>query len=638
MFEFFVFLVAASLAFFIPGSLALYPLRRSFAENLVLGTIIGIVLWSIQGYVFGSLGVRWMSSGYLAITLILWIYFYRNFFNFKNKISFPKRIDFLSLSIITLGTILNLSAVWFIGVKQADGLFFCCRGVPDAIYHLSLTNQIVNTFPPTEPGMDGVLVKNYHFLSNLVVADISRVFKLDFIRVQFQFMSVLLALLLGSSAFVLSNILKLGKSFGHWLALFLYASGDILYLLPFLRGQGFNFGVTILDDATKLLAGPPRAFSIVILLGGIALFLIWIKKKDLYPGLIMAILMGTLIGFKVYTGLFALMGISAIGVYFVFKKNWKMILPLIIAILISLSYHFQINRDAGGIYFNGLWRFENFAQHKNLAISKLDYLRLSALDENKIYLVIALEVLFIIIYFTFLFGTTILGLFQNKKSLKIFPEELNIFLIPAIFGSLIIGSFFLQHTGGANTVQFVVTVFIVASIYASLSLYFWIKKLTKYLAIIASVAVLILTLPRAINETSQNLLNIYNGEGMKLSNAQLESIGFLRNNTSPNALFVVEPWMAENEEFLIVTFLSDRSVFLAGANILRDHGHDTKLREQIVKEIYNTKDPQRVKQLLSENKIKYIYVPPGIRVASADGADILERVFDNGEFKIYKVI
>ena len=231
-----------------------------------------------------------------------------------------------------------------------------------------------------------------------------------------------------------------------------------------------------------------------------------------------------------------------------------------------------------------------------------------------------------------------MGLFQNKKSLKIFPKELNIFLIPAIFCTLIIGSFFFQHTGGANTVQFIITVFIIASIYAALSLYYWTGKLTKFLAVVASIAVLILTVSRSLHETGQNFLNIYKGNGLKLTNSQLESIDFLRSKTDPDSLLVVDPWMAEDEPSMYINYLSDRPIYLAGARVLRDHGHNTSMREQVVKEIYDNPDPELVKSLLLESQIKYIYVPPGIKVVSADNSDFLENVFDNGKFKIYSVI
>src|SRR3990167_9412905 len=213
MVEFIIFILAVFVAFFIPGNLLLLPLKRTNFENIVLGTVLGIVLWSIQGYIFGFVGIRWMSYGYLTVVLILWIYYYRKIFFKSLNFKIPQKIDYLSIFIIILGTFLNLSAVWYLGIKQSDGLFFCCRGVPDAIYHLSLTSQLINNFPPYEPGMSGVLLKNYHFLSNLVVADLSRVFGLDFVKVQFQFMSILLALLLGASAFILANILKLRITF-----------------------------------------------------------------------------------------------------------------------------------------------------------------------------------------------------------------------------------------------------------------------------------------------------------------------------------------------------------------------------------------------------------------------------------------
>lgn len=632
----FTFIFWAFLAFFIPGHLALYPLRRPFFEIVVIGPIIGIVLWAIQGYVFGLMGLRWMTYPYLAVLFITWVLVNRKVKITLGGLAFSK-VDFLGLSIIITGTILHLSAVWFMGVFRDDGLYFCCRGVTDAIYHLSLTGEIIKNTPPFEPGMAGVMVKNYHYLSNLVAAEISRVSGLGFIKVQFQFLNLILALILGSCAFILGNLLGLGRAFSRWLAVFFYGSGDVLYLLLFIRGRGLNFDVTVLDDATKLLVGPPRAFSIVILLGALCLFLIWIKRKDLYSGFLVALLLGSLIGFKVYTGIFALSGLAAIGAYYLFKKDYKMILPPLFSAAMSGTYFFQVNKDAGGLHANGFWRFENFMQHKDLAISKLDYLRLAQLQEGRIFEVVMLEILFIAIYFFFLFGTVNIAFLQNRKSLKLFPKELHLFLIPALVVSLVVGSFFYQETGGANTVQFLITAFIMSSIYVALSLYFWLKNSPRILGQALIILILLLTLPRGLYEVFNNFSYLAKNQGQKIESRELAALSYLRAETDDNAVFLVEPWMTEDQPFMYVTFLANRPSYLVGAGVLRDHGQDTRRREDVVKRIFTQNDPKIVKELLRENQIEYIYLPEGTQFAALRGnPSFLQIVFDNTKYRILK--
>ena len=634
MFPLLIFLIVSLFAFFIPGNNLLSPLKRPILEKLVLGTALGMVLWVVQSYVFGFLGMRWFSFVYILVNVVVFLYLRRK--DFKIPRFGKANIDYISLLIIIFGTVLNLSAVWFIGVKTADGLYFCCRGVPDAIYHLSLTNELIKNFPPYEPGMSGVIVKNYHYLSNLLSADLARIFNLDFIKVQFEYMSLLSALLLGGSALVLGGILKLNKIITRWFLIFLYFSGDIIYLLLFLRGHGINFNVTIMDDASKLLAGPPRALSIMLLLSGICLLSIFIKKRSLYAGIMAAIVMGVLVGFKVYTGIFALSGLAGLGLYFLLKRDYKLLIVPFLALFISLFYYIPNNIGAGGLYFNGLWRFENFMQHKDLAISKLDYLRISAQQSGNFILVACLEVLFVLIYFLTLFGTVNIGLFQNKKSVKLLPLELNIFLIGALFVSLVAGSFFYQKTGGANTIQFLINVFIVGALYASVAIYYWTKSIPKTVRYIIFTLIFIFTVARPVYEISNNFSYIFSKRGFFVENGQLAAFGYIKNNTPINSIIAVEPSMAEDEPFMYVTFLTNRPIFLSGAGTLRDHGQNTKSRESAIRLIYSSIDNNLVLKTLIFNKIKYVYVSKGVDLKAKDG-DFLQKVFQNEKATIYKV-
>jgi len=87
-------------------------------------------------------------------------------------------------------------------------------------------------------------------------------------------------------------------------------------------------------------------------------------------------------------------------------------------------------------------------------------------------------------------------------------------------------------------------------------------------------------------------------QGQKIESSELAALSYLREKTDPDATFIVEPWMGEDQPFLYVSFLADRPTFLAGAGVLRDHGHDTFYREKAVKEIYSNQNPQIVKKLL----------------------------------------
>lgn len=507
-----------------------------------------------------------------------------------------------TLLIIIAGVLLQLSAVWFLGTNRDGRMFFCCRGVPDDIYHLALTNQLINHFPPQEPGMVGVVVTNYHYLASLTMADFIRVFRLPLMPTVYQYFPLLVSVLLGLTTVVIAQLLNLSKKITNLWLFFLYFHGDILYLLLFLRGRGLNFDVTIFDDATKLLAGPPRSFSILLLFTGMAMFLIWIKKRSLLVGTLTAIIFGGLIGFKVYTGIFALVGMAAMGAYFLLKRDWKMLVTPVLVLLVSLAIYIPVNGANGGLIFNGAYRFDNFISQEAFGLRNLELARLAGAG----YLV----VIFAVTYLIFLYGTSLLALFQSKKSLALLPKELNIFLLSAIGITAIIGLFFLQNIGGLNTVQFLISLYFVGSLYAALAV--------SRLPWIAIAIVILLTLPRPLYEAWGNVKMIANRQGLFVSAGELEGLNFLKNNTSGNAVVALPPELAIKETSLYVSFLADRPLYVAGyTGVLQDH-QVVGAKERLEKPDFS--------------KIDYLYLPKNYPFVPFG-----KTVFENQEIKIMMI-
>ncbi len=187
---FLLFGVAIIFAFFIPGDLILLKLSFSFFQRLVLGTLIGMVFWGWQGFIFGYLGVRWLSYIYLIVSFFFWI---KICLAKLRKLRF-KEFDPILAIIITIGVLIQLSTIWFTGVLLSKGLYFCCGNLSDSILHIALTNQVVKQIPPYEPGMFGLVVQNYHYWGNLVAGELIRVFRLPLIYTQNQYFGFFISL------------------------------------------------------------------------------------------------------------------------------------------------------------------------------------------------------------------------------------------------------------------------------------------------------------------------------------------------------------------------------------------------------------------------------------------------------------
>lgn len=461
-----------------------------------------------------------------------------------------------ALGILLCGVILQLSAVWFMGQNRDGGIFFCCRGVPDSIYHLSMVYQLTRNFPPEEPGMAGVIVTNYHYLANLVIADIIRIFPLPLMETTYQSFSILISVLLGLTVIVIAQLLSLNNKITQWWLFFLYFHGDILYLLIWLRGKGLNFDVTIFDDATKLLAGPPRSLSITLLFTGTALLFLWIQKRLNSLAILTGVTLGSLIGFKVYTGIFALIGMAAVGTYYILKRDWKMTLAPIITLITSLAVYLPVNGTSGRLIFNGFYRFDDFIAQPSFGLQNLVLWK-----ETGIW---PLTIIFVFAYFIFLYGTSLIAVLPNKLAFKLIPSPINIFLLSANIITGIIGVFFVQNIGGLNTVQFLIALYFTASIYASLT--------ATRLPLIIGIVIILFTIPRPLHEAWQNIKMIKNHQGIYVSQQELEGLHYLREKTPSNAVIGLPKDFANQQISLYTHFLSQRPIYLAGyTGVLQDH-------------------------------------------------------------------
>ena len=125
------------------------------------------------------------------------------------KSEFKKiKINRLLFIIFALGIFGQVQQFLITGFRFSDGIHIFTAASDDAFWHTSLIAQLVRRFPPFEPGLVNVGVHNYHYWSNLVVAELIRVFGLPILATQFQYMYLLVSFLLGGIAYVLARALK----------------------------------------------------------------------------------------------------------------------------------------------------------------------------------------------------------------------------------------------------------------------------------------------------------------------------------------------------------------------------------------------------------------------------------------------
>lgn len=627
------FLLATLLAFFIPGNIFVATLQLTRLQKITLSLSFGIVLWALQGFLFGYLQMRGLTYLYLGITLIIWLKINKH--NLKLpviKFPLPKFSDFLFGGFITVVVITQLFTSFENGITTTKGIYFCC-GLPDNLFHIALTNDLVYNFPPHEPGVSGQILYNYHFLANLVNADIIRIFHLPLLYVQYPYMSLLITLLFALNIVTFSQLVTGRRIYSYWLLFFVFFSGDLLFLLIFLQTHLINFNATFLENASALWISPPRVYAAMLFFSGLSFFLLWERnKKNIYLDILLAATFGSLIEFKVYFGIFALTGLAALMPFYVKEKNIRKLIVIMVTFLISAGLFLPMNSGAGGFVFTGFWRFENFAANTIFGLQKMELARYVYLAKGNWVHALMNDLIYFILYFVFIFGTLLLSLFQTRKSLTIFDKKLNIFLLSGLTICFIFGSFFIQKTGGSNSSQFLITDMIIIAIYAALAVMYWLTKIKKTsIIMLITVGIIVLTAPRVLYEDYKLVTH---QQGFLLDINQLHALTFLRNNTPKNAIIL----QSNLKECLQIVFIAQRHTYICNDASPSDHGEMLAERITLHDEIFKD-NASKALSLLPQKHIQYLYLPTNYYLTkeSLFKKNCYLRVYFNREVTILKL-
>lgn len=630
------FLIASFLAFFVPGNLFVRKFKLSFIPQLVYSYTLGIVLWSLLGFTFGFLNLRNLSYIYILIAFVIWIFVSKRF-----KLRIPKfninRLDFPIIILIVVGISIQVLFTFFNGIQINSGLYFCC-GLPDSLYHIALTNSIIHSFPPFEPAAYGVVVKNYHYLSNLAEADFIRVFKTPLISTQYQYFPILITSLIALSIIALGKIWNQTRVFVVVLLIFVFYWGDLTSIFSFIMGKGFNINIPFLYDSSALWFSPPRAFSVLIFLSALGIMSVWFKKRDYYSGFIAGLLLAALVGFKIYAGIYSSVGLSVLIFYFLIKKEFKMIIPIICTGLLTILIFLPVNSQSAGLVYSGMWRFENFISQNQFRLSEFEQRRLIYVQHDNLLRIVEYNLLYILAYFTFVFGTLNICFIHTGKSLRSLPKEMHLYLISGLIASLLLGFFFLQKIGGANTSQFLITAEFTMAIYAALSISYFSRKLNAKFVVFLIFVLFLFTVPRVLNQTIYQIKILKDKHGLIISNHDLAALKYLNNNTKPDAIYLSDnKYFTDDNSCYYVGFMTKGRLYICNADgILNDHGVDVRSRKENYNFMMSNLNEPEAQKLLKESKINYIITRPRIDRFVYEN-ELLKLVYEKNGVRILKV-
>jgi hypothetical protein len=638
-----LFILVSLLAFYVPGRVILGGQKNISKLGLfAVSYILGIVLWGWQAYIFGYLQLRWLSYLYLLVFLLIFIRKKYLYFKFP-KIAL-KKLDIIIILIVAIGIFGQVMPFIKTGLVSLNGLFISTYNSCDHIWHAALAQELATRFPPDEPGLSGIIFSNYNFWFHLTTGEVSRVFHLPLLSVQFAGMYPMASILLAIIGYVFAINLFNSKFFVRIFLFFLFFSGDAIgWIFSLVNGNLMLNMSQGIDNATKFMDTPGYGLSVIIALSALYIFLKNKQKFSVRSILIIGLLIGSLVGFKLYMGIAVMLGFCFLSFFGVFKKNYSYFWIFIVAGIFSALQFLPFNSNSGGLFFLLLETPRGFISQKGLNLGFIDQRWGIYLAHHNYPRLLEYGIFMALFYLFAQFGIRLLGFIQLKKTIRILETDFFVLLYSILISSIILGMFFYQKVGGGNIWQFFLPASLMLTIFASLNLTVIFSRLNKIVGKLLIILIIIFTIPAWISFVGNYFKLDYLSSFHGVPASEFESYNFLKNNSPKNSLVLLidQPGSGTCNIASIAKTLTERRLFFSGTGVSGVVFPEYIRREKDILSIKENTNEEVVSNILKKDDINYVVVYNGTPIAKGSPIsrnEYLRMVFSNESTKIYKVI
>lgn len=623
-------------AFYIPGRCLLGSKIELKEFSLhVISVIVGICIWAWQGYVFGILNVRWLS--YLYIIFFIFIFFKNKYLKDIGRFNFKLNITNLVILVIVMSGVFAQTSPYFnMGISTTEGLRFNRLNNEDHIWHASLVRELVNRFPPNEPAISDVALKDYHYWYNLVSADLIRVFNLPFYQTQFVGLYSLCSMLLAGIGYLIAKEIYNKTLFIGLSLFFLFYSGDISVWVTYLIQKKFIFTIhSLVNNATRFNDSPAFSFSIIIGLAAFYIILVYKERLKINLAIIVSLMFISLLEFKVYTGITFIAGLMILCTFYFFKKKYIYGLLISIILLIGSIVFFSTTSTNAGIFLLPFETPRNFIAQKEFGLFDWELRWHIYFEHNNYIRLLQYGIYMSCVYLITQFGPLILGLILLKKSFLYLKLEYTIFLYSVAGSGIISALFFYQKVGGANIWEFLLPVIIILCFLTALNLTVILEnkhKLVKYFSILL---IMILLLPRWIYSVKNNLFNeVFNGfHGVSID--ELASYNFLSQKVGDQEVILSLNDYEDHSYSSKTKMITGKQLYLSGLGVRQLITPEIQRRIKIVNNLKVGKIESVLGELKKDN-VKYLYYSANPPLGILNNINT-EIVFRNNVSTILKI-
>ncbi len=659
---FILFLIAIFFSIYIPGYywIKKLPIKSLLVFHL-LSIVLGFVLWGIQGYIFGYLNLRFVTYGYILLFALL-VFFQRTQLLDTVKSSKKKlaKFDRVALSLIIIGMILQAYPVFMSGMMYSDGVRFFDVNATDGVLHLGYIQSMTETFPPQEPGINMPLI-NYHYWSDLVLAELARVWKLPTIHLFFQFIPPVISLVTGLGVYALIRVWGGSKVVGWWALFLLYFAGDAAYTFSLALHQKLSFHTPAIDNGAAQFLNLPHATAKMIFISSLIPLYYWIKQRKISFGLLSFLLFAVLVGFKVYYGIFVAIGMVLLLTFewgksiIVSVKNYGVFAGLLntvkaekqtigifmLYILISAVVYFPPNKSSGGLFFAPLEWPKLFLSSEGLNFEEWWLRRqvYEAAANTKALLVYDMFAIFIAL--VSIHGTRLLGFIPDKKLYKNLGIKMLLFLIPGSILFNLLGLYTLQESGLFNVYNFFVVSTIILSLFSAFILGRIHEKKNVFSIVFLTLFVL-LTVPRIVSVV-YNFTGWYTRNPINekiVSHNEMQVLEFVRDHTDDRSIIQTHLLNHWDQESPYSVFFAQRNSFLTGTRLLETHNQPVEARKTDLEQLFDAPNSGEYAQKMKQFGIDYILLKKDKDQSLSFPIDetFLQIPFENNEFMVIKNI
>ncbi|MBP9699667.1 hypothetical protein KBD71_00115 [Candidatus Woesebacteria bacterium] len=661
-----LYFISVLIVFIVPGWLLLerLDLRLSAWQNIVVIPVTGMILWGIQGYIFGYAHLRFLTYAYVAVTLLAVLIRHRDI---KKGFSFLlrgiRRMDWKLGILLLSGTLIQVMQMIGSGVTDKAGMHFYRVHGQDGIFHLGLISSIVRQFPPIEPGSAHTSVVNYHYWSDLILAEQARIFNIPIHHLFFQFTPILISLLTGLTLIVLLATVSqdqprsFRKNLVNFGLFFLYFGSDLAYLFMQWLHQTWGFYTSAIDNGATQFLNMPHAMAKLVFLILFLLLVVWRRTKGWKLGLLIAVLGGVLFGIKVYFGLLFAVGFLLVWltdlvdlivkIYLkinvqslVSKKSFLLQAFLIgcVMLVISLFVYLPPNRGSGGLGYYPLEWPKLFMAEENLDWRDWRYKRAIVEYFKNTPKIMMYDGIAIVVTLLCIHGTRLLGFNLGKKTRSLLGRKLLVgfILIPCGLFTFL-GLYTLQKSGSFNVFNFFASSLTLLSITAAILLAEWWSS-KSYILKGVTIVIILATIPRIAYESFKIVTSYQNQtDDTVISREEIDALSFINRTANKDAIIQSHYANTLDMNTPYTSYFANRFNYMAGQKVLETHAQETQSRYLEVQRLFGSHNPADYREAFARWNISYLYLRNQDALPFDPSLANLTLVYQNTEAKVYQI-